>query len=176
MSAALRQILDTHEPLPALVLDRRWDVLDANGAAWAMLGGIAPHLLDPPINVLRATLHPDGLAPRLLNLSQWRSHLLHQLDRRIELTAAGALIALRDEIRDYPVPASDEPLRLDSVVLPMVIRLEERTLSLFSVTAVLTAGDVTLDELTIETFYPADDATARHFADVPASQHRSANP
>ncbi|WP_218566776.1 helix-turn-helix domain-containing protein [Vallicoccus soli] len=165
VAAALRLVLDRHEPYPAVVLNRWWEVVDANAAVPALLDGVAPDLLEPPLNVLRLTLHSRGLAPRLLNLPRWRAHLLLQLDRRIAATGDDRLRSLRSEVRAYPAPAGEgpepsEPSEHDTV-LPMVLRVGESTVSMFSIAAALsTAGDVTLDELTVESFYPSDDASA----------------
>ena len=158
--AALRQVLRGHEPYPAVVINRWWDLVDANSALAPLVEGCAPHLLEPPVNVLRLSLHPDGMAPRILNLAQWRGHLLEQLHRRALQTGDARLLELEAELRDYPGGDSKSAAPSD-VVLPLQLRHGDRELSLFSIEArVGTATDVTVDELTIETFYPADAATA----------------
>jgi hypothetical protein len=123
--------------------------------------GCAAELLAPPVNVLRLSLHPGGLAPRIRNLGQWRAHLLEQVHRRATRTGDARLADLAEELQGYPgndVSAVAAPL---DVVLPLVLEHDERKLSLFSIEArVGTATDVTVDELSIETFYPADAETA----------------
>jgi len=157
---ALRVVLAAHEPHPAVLLNRWWELVDANAAIGALLDGIAPALLEPPVNVLRLSLHPDGLAPRIGNLGQWRAHLLEQLHRRIERTADARLVELADELAGYPGGAA-APASPTDVVLPLRLASPAGELSFFSIAAhVGTATDVTVDELTIEAFYPADAATA----------------
>ncbi|SDJ03704.1 Transcriptional regulator, contains XRE-family HTH domain [Frankineae bacterium MT45] len=173
---ALRLVLTGHEPYPALVINRWWELVDANAAVALIVEGCAPHLLEPPVNVLRLSLHPDGMAPRIVNLGQWRAHLLEQLHRRVEATGDQRLSDLEAELRSYPTlpncralpddPAGDScaspasPLRYDGVVLPLRLRHPDGELSFFSITAAVgTAADVTVEELMIESFYPADAPT-----------------
>jgi transcriptional regulator with XRE-family HTH domain len=157
---ALRLVLTGHEPYPALVINRWWELLDANSAVGLLTEGCAAELLEPPVNVLRLSLHPDGLAPRIANLGQWRAHLLEQLHRRTEITGDPRLRELHDELAGYP-DGGENPRPTGSVVLPLRLRHPSGELSFFSVSAtVQTAADVTVDELLIESFYPADDATA----------------
>jgi transcriptional regulator with XRE-family HTH domain len=159
--AALAQVLRGHEPYPALVIDRWWDLVDANAALTALTHGCAEQLLVAPVNVLRLSLHPDGLAPRIANLAQWRGHLLEQVHRRAENTGDERLAQLEDELRGYPGGEAVEPAPA-GVVLPLRLRVDDRELALFSIEArVGTATDVTVEELSIETFYPADAATAQ---------------
>jgi hypothetical protein len=156
---ALRQVLRGHEPYPAVVINRWWEMIDSNAAIAPMVTGCAGHLLEPPVNVLRLSLHPDGLAPRIVNLGQWRGHLLEQLHRRAVQTGDGRLHGLEQELREYPGGTAGPPAPTD-VVLPLQLRHGEQLLSLFSIEAhVGTATDVTVDELTVETFYPADAET-----------------
>lgn len=158
--AALRQVLDGHDPFPAVVINRWWELLDGNAGVGAITAGCAPELLEPPVNVLRLSLHPDGMAPRIVNLAQWRGHLLEQVRRRAEQTGDERLRQLHEEVLDYPGGTDASPSS-SSVVLPLRLNLDGVELSLFSVSAsVQTAGDVTVDDLRIETFYPADEATA----------------
>ena len=158
---ALAQVLRGHEPYPAVLIDRWWDVVDANTALAPLLAGCAAHLLEPPINVLRLSLHPDGMAPRIANLGQWRAHLLEQLHRRAVSTGDPRLAALEAELRDYPAAGDSSTPHSADVVLPLRLRVGDGELALFSIEArVGTASDVTLDDLSIETFYPADAATA----------------
>ncbi|AEA24944.1 helix-turn-helix domain-containing protein [Pseudonocardia benzenivorans] len=157
---ALRAVLAAHLPHPALLLDRHWDLVEANAAATALLDGCAPHLLVAPVNVLRVSLHPDGLAPRIANLPQWRAHLLGQVRRRAERTGDPALGALLDELTGYGGGTAEEP-GPGAVVVPLRLRTADGELALFSLAAhVTTAADVTVEELVVETFHPADAATA----------------
>ena len=158
--AALGQVLAGHEPYPAVVIDRWWDMQDRNSGVAVLIEGCAPQLLEPPVNVLRLSLHPDGMAPRIVNLAQWRAHLLTQLRHRATALADRRLSELHDELLGYP-GGFDEALDADSVVLPLRYRHDGRELALFSISAaVATATDVTVEELAIESFYPADAATA----------------
>jgi transcriptional regulator with XRE-family HTH domain len=159
--AALRQVLAGHEPYPALVVNRWWELLDSNAALAVLVDGCAPELLEPPVNVLRLSLHPDGMAPRIANLAQWRSHLLTQLRHRAAALGDQRLSALHDELLGYPGGAAEEAAPATGVVLPLRYRHGQRELSFFSISAVVgTAMDVTVEELAIEAFYPADAATA----------------
>lgn len=161
ISDALRLVLDGHLPYPAVVLNRWWEMVDANAAITPLLQGVSPALLEPPVNVLRLTLHPDGLAPRIVNLGQWRAHLLSQLRQRIERTGDEQLRSLHSELIGYPGGGGDVAPSPHDVVLPMVLRAGDVELSLFTITAsVGTASDVTVEEVVVESFYPADDATA----------------
>lgn len=157
---ALRLVLAGHEPCPALVINRYWEMLDANSAVAALAQGCAPELLRPPVNVLRLSLHPDGMAPRILNLPQWRAHLLGQVRRRAEHTGDERLVELCEELRAYP-GGVDAELPAGNVVLPLLLAHPAGDLSLLSIAAVVeTAADVTVQELSVESFYPADDVTA----------------
>ena len=158
--ASFRTLLDAHAPYPAVLLDRYWDLVDANDAVPPLLAGCAPHLLEPPINVVRLSLRPDGLAPRIVELGAWREHLLHQVAARADRTADPRLADLLAECREYPcegpAPAPSGP------VVELVLRMPDGAppLRLFSVvSAVLTPHDATVDELHLETFLPADEAT-----------------
>lgn len=159
--AALRLVLTGHEPYPAVVINRWWELVEANGAIGMVTAGCADHLLQPPVNVLRLSLHPDGMAPRIINLAQWRAHLLGQVRRRAEQTGDSKLRELYDELRDYP-GGLDESMPASNVVLPLRLKHAGGELSLFSISAsVETAADITVDELAVETFYPADELTAQ---------------
>ncbi|KAA1054084.1 helix-turn-helix domain-containing protein [Azospirillum argentinense] len=174
MQAARRAVdlvLTGHEPHPALAVDRHWTLVAANRAIAPLLAGAAPDLLQPPVNVLRLSLHPSGLASRIENLVQWRTHILHRLTRQIDVSADPVLTALLDELKGYPAPdgpafnasngRSDPLPSHDGVVVPLRLRTEAGTLSFFSTTTVFgTAVDVTLSELAIEAFFPTDSATA----------------
>jgi transcriptional regulator with XRE-family HTH domain len=158
--AALRQVLAGHEPYPAVVIDRWWDMQDSNSGIAVLVAECAPALLEPPVNVLRLSLHPDGMASRILNLGQWRAHLLSQLRHRAAALGDQRLSELHDELLGYP-GGIDETLEPDGVVVPLRYLHGDQELALFSISAaVATATDVTVEELAIESFYPADAATA----------------
>jgi transcriptional regulator with XRE-family HTH domain len=159
--AALRTVLTGHEPHPALVINRWWELLDANAAVPVITAGCAPHLLEPPVNVLRLSLHPDGMAARIANLAQWRAHLLEQVRRRADQTGDARLQELHAELSGYP-GGLDPAVPTSNVVLPLRLRHEVGELSFFSISATVeTAADVTVAELAIESFYPADEGTAQ---------------
>lgn len=175
---ALRQVLTAHEPNPAVVIDRHWNLLDANAPVSLFLHGAATELLAPPINVLRLSLHPDGMAPRIVNLGQWRAHLLARLGRQAAATADPALAALHDELSAYPCdqpePDVDFPGPGD-VAIPLRYNHNGVTLAFVSITAVFgTPLDITLAELAIEAFYPADPATAAVLTDLTSAVRESA--
>ena len=158
---ALRQVLRGHEPYPAVVINRWWELLDANAAVRVMTAGCAPELLEPPVNVLRLSLHPDGMAPRIINLPQWRGHLLEQVRRRAQQTGDARLTTLYEELLDYRGGLDTAP-PASNVVLPLRLRHDTGELSFFAISATVeTAADVTVDELVIESFYPADRTTAQ---------------
>jgi transcriptional regulator with XRE-family HTH domain len=169
---AVRQLLTSHEPYPAAVVDRGWNLLDANASLGVLIEGVSPELLVPPVNVLRVTLHPDGMAPRVLNLGEWRAHLLGRLRRQVAQTADPALSELLDELRGYPcdqpVPEVEVPGPGD-IIVPLRLRHEGAELTFFSTVATFgTPLDVTLAELVIESFFPADTATADHLRELQA--------
>jgi hypothetical protein len=158
---AIEQVLWAHEPYPAMVIDASWELVAANGAVPLLTEGATAALLEPPVNVLRLSLHPEGMAPRIVNLAEWRAHLLDRLNRDIESTASSALIALRDELAGYPGPPPATCLDARAILVPLRLRVNGAVLSLFSTTTVFgTPRDVTLSELAIESFYPADTPTA----------------
>ena len=161
---AVDVILKGHEPFPALVVDLRWNLVAMNGAVPQLLADVDPAQLEGQPNVLRLALHPNGLAPRIANHAEWRAHLLERLQRQVAITADPGLIALLEELRSYPVPpASDRRLEdLGDVAVPFQLMVGDRLMSFFSTTTVFgTAVDITLSELTLETFFPADEATAQ---------------
>lgn len=164
--AAVELVLKGHEPFPALALDRHYNVVAANRAVPLFLQGIsATHLLQAPMNVLRLSLHPDGLAGRIDNLLQWRDHLFERLRQQIAVTADPQLVALLDELRRYPVPPDASAAQLDGehlgVVMPFRIRTPAGVLGFISTMTIFgTAHDVTLQELMIESFFPVDAFTA----------------
>lgn len=159
--AGLRCLLDAHAPYPALLLDDHWDVVDANGAVDALLAGCDPRLLEPPLNVIRLCLHPEGLAPRIRNLPVWRAHLLHQLEQRVVRTGGDPdLVALREDVTAYPSGGAPPASPAVDPVVPLEIEARDGVLRLFSVvTQVESASDITLGGLHLETFVPADDTT-----------------
>jgi transcriptional regulator with XRE-family HTH domain len=162
---AIDLVLKGHEPYPALAVDRHWTLVAANAAVAPFLEGTDRSLHEPPVNVLRLSLHPGGLAPRIVNIVEWRSHLFERLRRQIDLTADGRLIELLEELRAYPAPAESESRQAAvdyaSVVVPFRLRTEAGELAFFSTTTVFgTPIDITLSELAIEAFFPADAATA----------------
>jgi transcriptional regulator with XRE-family HTH domain len=161
---AVRQVLGGHEPYPAVVVDRGWNLVDANRSVALFTDDVPAELLAPPTNVLRLSLHPDGLAPRILNLGEWRTHLLDRLRRQIVLTADCELAALYDEVRAYPCGRPEPEIELPgpgAVVVPLRIRHGDRELAFLSTVATFgTPLDVTVAELVIESFFPADAFTA----------------
>lgn len=168
---AVDAVLMGFEPYPALAADRRWELVSANRALVLLLDGVAPDLLEPPVNVLRLALHPLGLARRTENYDEWRGHLLARLGRQVEVTADPDLATLHDELRALPPPpglrpGEAPPVRGDEVAVPLRLRPPGGTgaspsLSLYSTTTVFgTPLDVTLSELVVEAFLPANAATA----------------
>ena len=159
---ALRNVLSGHEPYPALVVNRWWELLDCNTTVGVLIEPVAAHLLVPPMNVLRLSLHPEGMAPHIVNLAEWRAHLLGRLWRQLAATGDVRLAGLFEELSGYPGEPGEpgEPGPAD-VVVPLRYRWRDRELAFFSMTAVVgTPMDVTIEELAIESFYPADEGTA----------------
>jgi transcriptional regulator with XRE-family HTH domain len=156
----VEQVLRAYEPFPCLAVDRGWNIVLANAGAGLLLEGVAPHLLDPP-NALRISLHPEGLAPRIRNLGQWRHHVIGRLRREVTVSGSNELAALLAEIDSYP-GGFDLGTDLGGVVVPLELDgLGGRTLTFLStVTTFGTALDLTAAELSIEAFLPADEATA----------------
>lgn len=165
---AVERILAGHEPHPALAIDRHWTLVSANTAARALMSGIAPELLQPPINVLRISMHPAGLARRVGNYREWRAHVLARLQRQIETSADASLVALVEELEGYPVPSDARVYRpgsqpgLGGIAVPFELLTESGTLRFLTTTTVFgTALEITLAELAIESFFPSDAETAR---------------
>jgi transcriptional regulator with XRE-family HTH domain len=158
---AIRRLLSAHDPYPAVVVDRVWNLVDANDGIGLLAEGIDPDLLS---NVLRGSLHPEGLAPHIVNLGEWRAHLLGRLRRQITLTADPQLSELYAELRDYPCDQPEPEVELPGpgdILVPLRVRRAGRELSFFSIVATFgTPLDITVSELAIESFYPADPATA----------------
>ena len=172
---ALGELIRAHDPYPALVVDRHWSMVMANRGALALVANVAPHLVEPPLNVYRVTLHPAGMAQFIDNLDEWAHHLLGTLDRQVAVTRDPELKALLDEVASYPNIAELRSSETGSwrtrsstptVVVPLRLRVpdgEGGTLvqSWFSTnTSIGTPADITLDELHVELFHPADEATA----------------
>jgi len=167
---ALDRLLAGHEPFPAVVLDRHWNVVSLNRPMAILSGeGVSSELLTPPANAMRVTLHPHGMAPRITNLAEYSDHLLEQLRRQVVLTGDPAIAELEKEVRGYP-GVSDRPPSFDQPVplfVPLNIWVSGREMSFFNtLTAFGTALDITMSELTIEALYPADDATAAAVREV----------
>jgi hypothetical protein len=165
VQAALERVLKAHEPYPAVVVNRWWELVAANQGIGLFTRDVRPDLLEPPANVLRLSLHPDGMAPRIANLPEWRAHLLARLHRQAEATGDLRLTALHDELSAYPGGLGRPPGPAE-VVVPLRFRADDGAeLSFLSITAVIgTPMDVTVEELAIESFYPADDQTAAALA------------
>jgi len=169
---AVRQVLAGHQPYPAAAVDRGWNLVDANPSVALFTDGTAGKLLAPPTNVLRVSLHPDGMAPRIINLGEWRAHLLGRLRRQVAVTADPELADLYGELRAYPCDQPEPEVELPGpgdAAVPLRLRHHGRELAFFSTTAVFgTPLDVTVAELAIESFFPADPETAALLRDGPA--------
>jgi transcriptional regulator with XRE-family HTH domain len=164
---AVDLVLAGHEPYPALAIDRHWNLIAANSAVGRLIGGADPALLEPPVNVLRLSLHPRGLAPRIANLPEWRAHLLARLRLQIEVSGDPTLARLLRELSTYPLSGRPQAGKPDAghgpvgVVVPLRLTTEQGTLSFISTTTVFgTPLDITLSELALESFFPADASTA----------------
>lgn len=157
--AAINGLLASHEPYPALVVDRWWNLVAANVSIGLLTEGVAPELLSPPMNVLRASLHPDGLAPRIRNRGQWRAHVLTRLQRQIDRTADPELERLHAELTGYQ-GGTDATHPFNAIAVPLIVSTPAGDLHLLStVTSFGTALDITLADLSIESFLPADPTT-----------------
>src|SRR5246127_4014410 len=150
---AIDQILKAHEPNPALAYDRHWNLVSANRMVAPLLAGVPQRLLGQPFNILRLAFHPEGLAPRTVNLAEWAGHLLERLHRQCEATADPELLKLYRDLKSYPIPARSGPLPPDNVAIPLKLRFGNDVLSFMSATMIFgTPIDVTLSEMAIETF------------------------
>ena len=170
---AVERVLAAHEPYPALAVDRRWMLVTANRSVAPLLASASPELLMPPVNVLRLSLHPEGLARSIVNYGQWRSYLLQRLARECELTGDAHLQQMLEELRGYPVPpppAVARPAIPQSdarVFIPLQLATPAGVLSFISTTTVFgTSVDVTVAELSLECMYPADAVTAAALRDL----------
>jgi transcriptional regulator with XRE-family HTH domain len=167
---AIETVLRGHEPFPALAVDRHWNLVTANRAVAPLLVGVEDTtLLVPPLNVLRVSLHPNGLAPRIANLGEWRAHLLDRLRRQIAVTSDIALVELLRELSGYPGGAAHVAAPMDhaGVFMPLRLMSAHGMLSLISTTTVFgTPRDLTLAELAVEAFFPADDRTRKRLENL----------
>jgi transcriptional regulator with XRE-family HTH domain len=169
---ALQLVLEAHEPLPALVVDRSWNMVAANRALGPLLEGVSSTLLEPPVNVMRVALHPEGMAPRIVNLGEWRAHLFERLERQIALTGDPALEELHAELAAYP---GGEPRHADAgagagIVVPLRLRHGDGELAFFGTIATFgTPVEITVSELAVEHFFAADEATAAAVRDLAAA-------
>lgn len=163
---AVDLVLKGHDPYPALAVDRHWSLIAANDAILPLIGSVDPALMKPPVNVLRLSVHPAGLARRIVNFTEWRDHLVTRLHHQIDVTGDEKLAALMEELRAYPIPdgaarAGKPKQDYAGVVVPLQLMSDEGMLTLFSTTTVFgTPVDVTLSELAIEAFFPANPETA----------------
>jgi transcriptional regulator with XRE-family HTH domain len=171
---AVELVLKGHEPYPALAIDRHWTIVATNNAIAPLLSGASPELLKPPVNALRLSLHPQGIAASIVNWHAWREHVLARLQRQIDVSGDDTLSALRDELAAYPAPpgvdaTNADDASVDQIAVPLRLRTPLGVLSFFSTTTVFgTPVDITLSELAIEAFFPADQQTAaalREFAE-----------
>lgn len=166
---AIDLVLRAHEPNPALAYDRHWNLVSANRMVAPLLEGLPQRLLGQPFNILKLAFHPEGLAPRTVNLAEWAGHLLERLHRQCEATADAELLKLYQELKSYPIPARSGPLPPDNVAIPFRLRHDGGVLSFFSTTMVFgTPVDITLSELALETFFPADELTATRLREMAA--------
>jgi transcriptional regulator with XRE-family HTH domain len=164
--ASIGRLLKAHEPYPALTFDRHWTLVNANAAVAPLLAPADPELIKPPVNVLRISLHPRGLAPLIVNLAEWRAHLLDRLKRQLRITRDPVLDKLLRELTGYqpglePPPVRPAPSSIEEIAVPLKLRTQRGLLSFLSTVTVFgTPVEITLSELTLEAFYPADEATA----------------
>jgi len=168
---AINLVLKAHEPNPALAYDRHWNLVSANRTVAPLLDGVPQRLLGQPFNILKLAFHPEGLAPRTVNLPEWAAHLLERLHRQCEATADPELLKLYQDLKSYPIPARSAPITPDNnVAIPFKLRHNGEVLSFISTTMVFgTPVDVTLQELALETFFPADELTAERMRQMAAS-------
>jgi len=161
MKAIVEHVLKGHEPYPALAVDRHWNMIAANAAIAVLIEQVSPALLAPPVNVLRIALHPEGLAPQIVNYGQWHAHILHRIDLQIEASADAGLVALRDELAGYAIEANDNRGPVNSIAVPLVLDTIAGRISFVSTVTIFgTPVDITLSELAIEAFFPADTESA----------------
>lgn len=174
---AVQRVLEAHAPYPALAVDRHWNLLAANRVVPHLLVDVSPALLQPPVNVLRVSLHPEGLAPHIVNLGQWRAHLLERLAREAAISADSGLEALLRELRALPTPVAlghqEQSPTWGAVAVPLILETGLGRLQFISTTMVFGSPvDITLAELAIEAFFPADAATAERLSYLPVHEER----
>jgi transcriptional regulator with XRE-family HTH domain len=161
---AVELILRGHEPFPAVAVDRHWNLVAANTPAFTLMAdGVDQRLLEPPVNVMRIALHPDALGPRIVNFAQYAAHLVDRLRREADAYGDRDLADLADELCSYPgVAGSESPAATAAeLFVPLALRVDDDVFTFFSTLATFgTARDITIEELAIESFFPADAATA----------------
>jgi transcriptional regulator with XRE-family HTH domain len=174
---AVERVLKGHEPYPAIAVDRHWTIVAANRALAPLIAAASPALLAPPVNALRLSLHPDGIASSIVNWHAWRAHLLARLQRQVDVSGDATLAALHEELAGYPAPSGAldtqpaETAPVDQIVVPLRLDTPHGVLSFFSTTTVFgTPVDVTLSELAIEAFFPADQQTADTLRELASMQ------
>jgi transcriptional regulator with XRE-family HTH domain len=166
----VRTVLRGHEPNPALAVDSRWNIFEMNRSMRALIGDVALALLEPPMNAMRLALHPDGLAPRILNFSAWRTHITGLIKQRADASADSELFALLSEVEGYDhshMGMSSTAAAREDFAIPLQLATSKGNISL--VTASLAFGlpsDVTVSELSIECLFPADKDSARILHDL----------
>jgi transcriptional regulator with XRE-family HTH domain len=179
---AIAVVLESQKPYPAFAIDRHWTIVASNGALPEAYVGVAPRLLQPPINALRLSLHPEGLAPRIANLEEWREHAVGRLRRQVDLTADPVLMELLRELSDYAKPLAKNRKEAaagsaagspeTAVMIPFRLHTSLGLLAFFTTTTIFgTPVDVTLSELALECFYPADTATAEIVRNSAGARH-----
>lgn len=159
---AIDLVLKAHAPFPALAVDRHWNIVAANEAVSIFTEGVDTDLLSQPPNAVRLGMHPRGMARHIVNGAEWRAHLLSRLRRQVEMSADPVLAALYAEVSAYPAPLGARPSQPDhGVFIPLKLKTPKGVLSFLSTMAMFgTPMDVTLSELALEAFYPADEETA----------------
>ncbi|MBC7985731.1 MAG: transcriptional regulator, partial [Sphingomonadaceae bacterium] len=174
---AVDLVLAAHEPFPAIAIDRHWQLVAANAGFTPLLAGVDPALLRPPVNVLRLSLHPDGAAPNIVNLGQWRAHIFPRLEEQIRATGDRVLIRLLDELRGYPGREDDEADNpYAGIAVPLILRTPMGELSFISTTTMFgTPVDITLAELAVESFLPADPQTLAALREMQAAASATAH-
>ncbi|MDZ4776595.1 MAG: helix-turn-helix transcriptional regulator [Alphaproteobacteria bacterium] len=161
--AAIDLVLKGHEPFPALAVDRHWNIVSMNSAVAIFMEGVDADLLETPPNAVRLGMHPSGMARHIVNGAEWRAHILSRLRRQVEMSADTVLAALYAEVSAYPAPIGARPAQPDhGVFIPLKLKTSKGVLSFLSTMTMFgTPMDVTLSELALEAFYPADEETAR---------------
>jgi transcriptional regulator with XRE-family HTH domain len=173
---AIGHVLAGHEPYPALAVDQHWNLVASNAALGPLLEGAAPELLEPPVNSMRLALHPQGLAPRIRNLAQWRGHLLARLHREVALHGDPFVDDLLHEVSAFPGPPVDLSADASAIMVKLELDSTLGPLSLFSTVATFgTAVDITVAELSVEAFFPADAATAEALREAAAVEAAAAS-